>query len=128
MEQVAADGQPGKVIDFIKKWVSKEKMLIAHCVRTVIIPMEVDQAIDNAAIPNTEGTEDEEAAKQHQLYLMKELASKKNKDQFEYRVKNGQSRRKNRVHAGANLNTSKESVDDFIRKTQDHFYKAAPES
>ena len=53
MEQGAADGQPGKVIDFIKKWVAKEKMLIAHCVKTVIIPMEVDQAIDSAAFPTT---------------------------------------------------------------------------
>ena len=60
MEQAAADGQPGKVIDFIKKWVAKEKMLIAHCVRTVIIPMEIDQAIDNVAIPTTEGTEEDE--------------------------------------------------------------------
>ena len=89
-------------------------MLIAHCVRTVIIPMDVDQAIDNVQIPTTEGTEDEEKARQLQLYHMRELASRKNKDQFEYRVKNGQSRRKNRVHAAANLNTSKESADDFM--------------
>ena len=64
LEQSAADGQPGKVIDFIKKWVAKEKMLIAHCVRTVFIPTEVDQAIDTVAFPTTEGTEDEEKVRQ----------------------------------------------------------------
>ena len=89
MDQGAADGQPGKVIDFIKKWVAKEKMLIAHCVKTVIIPVEVDQAIDTVAIPTTEGTEEEDKFRQQQLMHMKELASKKNKDQFDFRVKNG---------------------------------------
>ena len=89
-------------------------MLIAHCVKTVIVPMEVDQAIDNVAIPTTEGTEDEEKVRQQQIHHMRELASRKNKDQFDFRVKNGQSRRKNRVHAAANLNTSKESADEFM--------------
>ena len=64
MDQGAADGQPGKVIDFIKKWVAKEKMLIAHCVKTVILPVEVDQAIDTVAIPTTEGTEEEDKFRQ----------------------------------------------------------------
>jgi len=33
MQSVTSDGQPAKVIEFIKKWVAKEKVLINHCVK-----------------------------------------------------------------------------------------------
>ena len=33
MESISSEGQPAKVIEFIKKWVAKEKVLINHCVK-----------------------------------------------------------------------------------------------
>ena len=38
MQSVTSDGQPAKVIEFIKKWVAKEKVLINHCVKQLVVP------------------------------------------------------------------------------------------
>jgi len=38
MEGVTNDQLPPKVIEFIKKWVAKEKGLIAHCVKQMLFP------------------------------------------------------------------------------------------
>ena len=43
MEGVSSEGQPAKVIEFIKKWVAKEKVLINHCVKQLIVPNLADK-------------------------------------------------------------------------------------
>ena len=47
-EGVAAEQHPAKVIEFIKKWVAKEKVLISHCVKA-LIPVDFDKIIANAS-------------------------------------------------------------------------------
>lgn len=37
MEDSNKETYPAKVIEFIKKWVSKEKVLITNCVKTFIL-------------------------------------------------------------------------------------------
>jgi len=73
---VAAEQHPAKVIEFIKKWVAKEKVLISHCVKA-LIPVDLDKIIANASAQarNTSTIKIEESS----VYLTKDLAAKKNR-------------------------------------------------
>ena len=132
VDGVPSDGLPAKVIEFIKKWVSKEKVLISHCVKQLVSP-EVQ-----AAAAKEESSKLDDA----NIYVTKDLAARKNREQYASRVHNKDSRQ-NRGRGGAgveNLNSSKESEDfadgAYIARaaieiggmTQDNFYKAAPPS
>ena len=115
------------MIEFIKKWVAKEKVLINHCVQALFLPESTVQY-------SAQGIIFEES----QIHLGQEtVAAKKNKDKLMSLVHKGESQRKQRALNGApafsNLNSSKE-FDDFPEMkftkgsidggmTQDHFYK-----
>ena len=99
MENVIQDNQPVKVIEFIKKWVAKEKVLIAHCVKTLI---------GSGPIPSTLAT-GVSSIEKSQIYLTKDIAAKKNLEKYAQR--GGAKRQNHRVHGAIidNLNMSKES-------------------
>ena len=44
LDGATPDQLPAKVIEFIKKWVAKEKVLISHCVKA-LIPTDFDKII-----------------------------------------------------------------------------------
>ena len=117
------------MIEFIKKWVAKEKVLIAHCVKTLIAssgPMPSEPA-PAAGVSSIE---------KNQIYLTKDIAAKKNLEKYAQR--GGAKRQNHRAHGAIidNLNISKESqqfpVDakyaakmaiEMGGMTQDNFYK-----
>lgn len=88
MEGVPADQYPAKVIEFIKRWVAKEKVLITHCVKQII-----EQAVEMAAVGQQTVTSPSEKAlvldteenlrgdeeKQRTANTNKDLVAKKNK-------------------------------------------------
>jgi hypothetical protein len=43
MEKVSPEEQPVKVIEFIKKWVANEKMLINHFLQTLLLSESIVQ-------------------------------------------------------------------------------------
>ena len=66
------------MIEFIKKWVAKEKVLIAHCVKTLIasggpMPSDPASAAGASSIENS------------QIYLTKDIAAKKNLEKYAQR-------------------------------------------
>ena len=76
MEGVSSSEQhPAKVIEFIKKWVAKEKVLISHCVKA-LIPSDFDQQVraSQKSIASTIKIEESSG-----VYLTKDIAAKKNR-------------------------------------------------
>ena len=65
-----------KVIEFIKKWVAKEKVLISHCVK-VLIPSDFEKigGMHQVSQKNANTIKIEEST----VYLTKDLAAKKNR-------------------------------------------------
>ena len=114
------EGQPAKVIEFIKKWVAKEKVLISHYVKQLI---------------TNDGTyQSNIRIEESQIYLKQEMAARKNREQYASRVNHVD----NKMRGGRDLNLSKESDDladgayakaamemgSVMGYTQDNFYKA----
>ena len=117
-----------KVIEFIKKWVAKEKVLIAHCVKTLIA--------SSGTIPSEPAQTGVSSNEKSQINLTKDIAAKKNLEKYAQR--GGAKRQNHRAHGAIidNLNMSKESqqftVDakyaakmaiEMGGMTQDNFYK-----
>ncbi len=67
------------MIEFIKKWVSKEKVLVSHCVKSLVIP---------DAIQTTVHKEYGSRMNDSQIVLTKEIAAKKNREQYASRGNN----------------------------------------
>mgnify|MGYP000903878592 FL=1 len=86
IESSSAEQLPAKVIEFIKKWVAKEKVLISHCVKA-LLPQNFDKIItvsntvtsDNILTIAGATSNSTIKIEESSVYLTKDLAAKKNR-------------------------------------------------